>query len=226
MFFSKRRKKRLFAVIGLGGFGTYVAKRLSELGAEVIAIDEREERAKTLSEELEHVYILDATDERALKEVGVAEADVAIVSVGERVDASAIIVMNLQKLGVKEIIAKAVTEVHARLLSRLGVSSVIHPEREVALRLAKTLVKPSVLEELVLSDELTITELEPPKEFFDKSLKELDLRKRYGINVVAVKRTNRWEAPPDPDEPILEGDRLLVIGSRESVEKLESLLEE
>ena len=222
----RRKKKKIFAVIGLGGFGTFVAKRLAELGGEVIAIDEREERANQLSEDIDHVYVLDATDERKLREVGVGEADVAIVSVGERIDASAIIVMNLQNLGVKEIIAKAVTDIHARLLTRLGVSRVIHPEREVAIRLAKTLMKPSILEELVLSDELMITELEAPQEFLNKNLIELNLRKNYGVNVVAIKRGNRWEAPPNPEEPILEGDVLLLIGSKRSLGELESMIEE
>ncbi len=221
----RRKRRKLFAVIGLGGFGYFVAKRLKELGAEVIAIDQDEAKVKAFSDMFENLYLLDATDERALKEAGVGEVDTAIVSVGERVEASAIIVMNLQSLGVKEIIAKAVTEIHARLLHRLGVDRVIHPEREMATRLAKTLVNPSIMEELVLSEDLTISEFEAPKSFIGKSLRELDLRRTYGINVVAIRRGLNWESPPDPDSPLKEHDVMLVIGSKRSMERIESELE-
>ena len=224
MFFKRKepkRRRKLFAVIGLGGFGFFVAKRLKELGAEVIAIDQDESKARDYADIFENFYILDATDEKALKEAGVAEADTAIVSVGERVEASAIIVMNLQNLGVKEIIAKAVTDIHARLLHRLGVNKVIHPEREMALRLAKTLINPSIMEELVLSEDLAISEFEVPKSFLNKTLRELNLRRNYGINVVALRRGLNWESPPDPDSPLREHDVMLVIGSIRSLEKIE-----
>ncbi len=136
-------------------------------------------------------------------------------------EASAIIVMNLQNLGVKEIIAKAVTDIHARLLHRLGVNKVIHPEREMALRLAKTLINPSIMEELVLSEDLAISEFEVPKSFLNKTLRELNLRRNYGINVVALRRGLNWESPPDPDSPLREHDVMLVIGSIRSLEKIE-----
>ena len=126
--------KKVFGVIGLGRFGFNVAKTLAEGGAEVIACDVDEEKVKAIAELVSQAFILDATDEKALKESGIANADVVIVSIGENIEASILVVVQLMELGVKEIIAKAVNPLHGRILERLGISRVIHPERDMSIR--------------------------------------------------------------------------------------------
>ncbi len=136
--------KKVFGVIGLGRFGFNVAKTLAEGGAEVIACDIDEEKVRQISELVSSAFVLDATDEKALKESGIANADTVIVSIGENVEASLLVVVQLMELGVKEIIAKAVNPLHGRVLERLGVSRVIHPERDMAIRLAHSLEKGTI----------------------------------------------------------------------------------
>ena len=143
--------KKHVAVIGLGRFGFSVAKTLAKYGSEVIAIDREEERVKKVSEFVSYAVQLDAMDEKALRSVGVQNVDTAIVSIGENIEASILVVMLLKEIGIRNIIAKAVTTLHGKVLENLGVQRIIFPERDMAIRVAHSLIRPNVLEQLELS---------------------------------------------------------------------------
>lgn len=213
--------RKSVAVIGLGRFGSAVAEALSELGHDVIGVDSDEEKVRNLADTLGHVMQLDATDEKALTAAGVSDVEIGVVSIGENVESSVLIVMVLKELGVTHIIAKATTPLHGRILQRLGVSRVVFPEREMAVRLAHSLAVPNVLDYVELSRDFSIIELPTPKEFVGKTLREVGLRATYGVNLIALKR--RAEAAgdmmtdiaPSPDAPLHAGDTLVLLGQHE-----------
>ena len=151
--------RRQFAVIGLGRFGAAMATTLAELGQDVIGVDGDAERVRQLADTITQAVELDATDDRALRSVGVQDVDVAVVSIGENIESSLLVVMQLRELGVKSIVAKAVTPLHGRILEKLGVSRVIFPEREMAIRVAHGLVMPNVIDYIELSSDFSIVEL-------------------------------------------------------------------
>jgi len=220
--------KKQIAVIGLGRFGFSVAKTLTESGAEVIAIDREEEKVKAVADIVTYAVQLDAMDEKALRSVGVQNVDIAIVSIGEKIEASILVVMLLKEMGIKNIIAKAVTPLHGRVLENLGVQRVVYPERDMAIRVASSLTRPKVLEELELSREYSIIELPTPKEFAGKSVKEVQLRSKYGVNLIAIKRKvieagiskDIWNVNPSPTDIMGEGDILVLIGTNEDLGRL------
>lgn len=220
--------KRQFVVIGLGRFGFSVAKTLAELDSEVIAIDWEEEKVKSVSDFVTYAVQLDAMDEKALRSVGVQNVDTAIVSIGENIEASILVVMVLREMGIKNIVAKAVTPLHGKVLENLGVHRIVYPERDMAARVAHSLIRPNVLEELELSKEYSIIELPTPKDFIGKSLKESQLRSKYGVNLIAIKRKviekgitrEVWNVNPLPTDIMEESDILVLIGSNEALDRL------
>ncbi|RMH80444.1 MAG: TrkA family potassium uptake protein [Acidobacteria bacterium] len=214
------KKKRLFGVVGLGRFGFNVAKTLAEGGAEVIACDKDEEKVRGISDMVSQAFILDATDEKALKESGIANADTVIVSIGENVEANILVVVQLMELGVKEIIAKAVSPLHGRILERLGISRVIHPERDMAIRLAHSLLIGGFIEEIPMAENYSIFEMYTPESFWNKSLKELDLRRRHDMTVLAIKRGERIMVNPSGNDYILPKDILVVLANKEKLSNL------
>lgn len=223
--------KKQYAVIGLGRFGFNVAKTLVKYGAEVIAIDRTEERVKKAADVVPHVVQLDAMDEKALRDVGVQNVDTAIVSIGENIESSILVVMILKNMGIKNIIAKAVTTLHGKVLENLHVQRIVFPERDMAVRVAQSLARPSILDQLMLSEEYSIVELETPKNLLGKTLKEAQLRTKYGVNLIAIKRRvleksevkETWNVNPHPNDTMEEGDILVLIGTNENLEKLGAL---
>jgi trk system potassium uptake protein TrkA len=223
--------KKHIAVIGLGRFGFSVAKTLAKYGSEVIAIDREEERVKKVSEFVSYAVQLDAMDEKALRSVGVQNVDTAIVSIGENIEASILVVMLLKEIGIRNIIAKAVTTLHGKVLENLGVQRIIFPERDMAIRVAHSLIRPNVLEQLELSQEYSIVELPTPPRLIGKTLKESQLRSKYGVNLIAIKRKvttdkgiirEAWNVNPLPSDIMQEGDVLVLIGFNKDLEKLET----
>lgn len=221
--------RRSFAVIGLGRFGRATAATLVEMGQDVIGIDSNEERVRELSDTLLHAAQLDATDVRALRAAGIQNVDVAVISIGENVESSVLVVMLVKELGIKTIIAKATTPLHGRILEKLGVTRAIFPEREMAERLAHSLVVPNVLDFIELSREFSIVEIPAPEEFVGKTLKQLELRPRYGLTLIALKRpagsgeglvTN---ISPTADDVIRAGDILSLLGNNDRLAQLEKL---
>jgi trk system potassium uptake protein len=223
--------KKHFAVIGLGRFGFSVAKTLAKYGSEVIAIDREEERVKKVSEFVSYAVQLDAMDEKALRSVGVQNVDTAIVSIGENIEASIFVVMLLKELGIKNIIAKAVTTLHGKVLENLGVQRIIYPERDMAIRVAHSLIRPKVLEQLELSQEYSVVELPTPAHLIGKTLKESQLRTKYGVNLIAIKRQVKtekgivkeaWNVNPLPSDIMQKSDVLVLIGFNEDLDRLEA----
>lgn len=226
---------RQFAVIGLGRFGYSVAETLIKKGHEVLAIDSDEAKIEAVSDFATYAVQCDATDERALKAVSVQNVDVAVVSIGENIEASILIVMTLKELGVKEIMAKAVTRLHGKILSNMGVTEVIYPERDAAVRLAHRLIAPNVLEYLELAQGYSIEEIEVPGDFIGKPLKEASIRTTYGINVIAIKRyvtklvRGEWKSVeemnvnPDAEDLLQKGDIMIIVGKEEDLDRLSKL---
>jgi trk system potassium uptake protein TrkA len=221
--------KKHYVVIGLGRFGFSVAKTLAKYDAEVIAIDSQEERVKKAADFVTYAVQLDAIDEKALRSVGVQNVDTAIVSIGENIEASILVVMLLKELGIRNIIAKAVTTLHGKVLENLGVNRIIFPERDMAIRVAHSLIRPSVLEQLELSQEYSIVELPTPGNLIGKTLKDTQLRTRYGVNLIAIKRKittekgiikDSWNVNPLPTDTIEKEDILVLIGLNEDLDKM------
>jgi trk system potassium uptake protein TrkA len=222
--------RRSFAVIGLGRFGSAVATTLAELGQDVIGIDSDEERVRRLSDVISYAVELDATDEKALRAAGIQDVEVAIISIGENIESSVLIVMTAKELGIKTVIAKATTPLHGRILEKLGVTRIIFPEREMAIRIAHSLVVPNVLDYIELSRDFSIIELPAPPEFVGRSLKQLELRPRYGLTLIAIKRKSGTgdgeitNVAPAADDVILAGDVLALLGGNDRLAQLDRLL--
>ena len=227
--------QRQFAVIGLGRFGLSVAKTLTEKDCQVLCIDIDEEIVQDASEFVTQAVKADATDEEALKAVGLENIDVAVVSVGN-IEASILTTLALKEIGVKEIVAKAVTDSHGKVLTKVGATKVVFPERDMGTRIANILASPKIIEHLDLSGACSIVEMEAPKEFVGKSLKQIDVRAKYGLNVVAIRKKSKFpikegagvpsektNISPQADDIIAEGDVLLVIGDTEKIEKMKKI---
>lgn len=224
---------RQFAVIGLGRFGSSIAKTLSEKGYQVIAIDVNVNIVQDLSDVVTQAVCVDAIDEKALRALGIKNVDVAIVGIGTNLQASILTTLNLKEMGIKEIICKAVNEGHRKVLERIGATKVIQPERDMGIRLANSLISTRVVEHIELSEDSSIAELVPPKEIVGKSLREADVRAKYGVNVIAIKRKTKntdkegrikeeekINCHPQATDTIKNGDVLVVIGANPDIEKL------
>jgi len=222
--------KRTFAVIGLGRFGAAMATTLSQLGHEVIGIDGSDDRVNALADQVSHTVKLDATDERSLRAAGIKDVDVAVVSIGENIEASLLVVTLVKELGIQNIVAKAVTPLHGRILEKLGVTRVVFPERETAIRLAHSLVMPNVLDYIELSSEYSIVDVPAPADFAGKTLKDIGLRSRFGLTTIAIKRYSKTtDGPatniaPGPDDVVQAGDVLSLLGSNERLGQLDRML--
>ncbi len=211
---------KLYGIVGLGRFGRSVAKRLIELNKDVICIDKNENIIKEMAEEIENIYQADCLDEKALKEVGILESDTVVVSIGENVEASVMAVAILHSLGVENIYAKAITPLHGRILAKVGAKKVIFPEKEMGINLGNVLAGIDIIQTLAAGKSYVFAKIKAPKIFFDKSIKELDVRNRYGLNIIGVERKDSLNINPHPDEIIEENDILMVVGKREDVEKV------
>jgi trk system potassium uptake protein TrkA len=223
-------KRRQFVVIGLGRFGAAVATTLSTLGHEVVGIDAREDSVAALADAIEQAIQLDATDTKALRAAGIQSFEVAVVSIGENIESSLLVVMQLKELGIPTIVAKAVTPIHGRILEKLGVSRVIFPEREMAVRLAHSLASPNVLDYIEFSAGYSIAEVPAPETFVGQTLRQLELRPRFGMTLIALKRRHgakgeeKTTIAPGAEEVIRTGDVLALLGSNEQLEALDDLL--
>lgn len=211
-----------FAVIGLGSFGSNVARTLYERGHEVVAIDmdkDRIEEAKSFSS---HAVLTDASAKENLEALGVTDMDVVVVSLGEAIEASVLTVLHLHELGLKRIVAKASTEDHGKILDAVGATEVINPEKDMAIRTALKLTSPHILECLPLISGVSIEEIAPPERFIGKSLRELDLRNKYGIQVIAVRELvpERTLYVPPASFVIKDSDILIVMGDEKMLEKV------
>lgn len=201
-----------YAVIGLGRFGTSIATKLSEAGQEVLGIDINEERVEDANSVVTHAMIADTTEIEALKSIGIRNFDTVIVAIGNDIQASILSVLLLKELGVKKVIAKALNKLHGQVLYKVGADWVVHPERDMGERVAHQLLSPNVLNFIELSDKYSVEEIKIPDCMSNKSLRELDLRAKYNLSVIAIRHNNTIKISPSPDESIEREDVLVVIG--------------
>ncbi len=213
------------AIIGLGNFGGSLVRRLYELGHEITALDLDEAAVNKVKDMCRQAVVGDATDRSVLEELGVGLMEAAVVSMGEHLGASILATLHLKELGVKRIVSKAVSPEHEKILKRLGASQVVFPEREAAHRLAVSLTAPNLLEYLPLGKEFSVAELAPPAAMVGKSLAELDLRRRFGVSVIAVRELvpERTRLVIEPDYVVKDSDILVVVGRQKDLERLREL---
>jgi trk system potassium uptake protein TrkA len=214
-----------FAVIGMGSFGANVARTLFERGNEVLAIDRDKDMTAAAKNFTTNAVMTEAAVKENLEALGVDDMDVVVVSLGHQLEASVMTVLYLHELGVKRIVAKALSEDHAKVLEAVGATEVIYPEKDMAIRTALRLSSPDVIEYLPLVSGITIQEIAPPVRFIGKTLKELDLTNKYGLQVIAIKEviSDRITFIPKADFIIKDSDILVIIGEEKKLSKLNPL---
>ena len=214
--------KRRVVVIGLGIFGSQLARQIYESGLEVIAVDKNKDVVQKIKDYSTKAVVADATDKELLESIGIAEDDTVVVSFGEDLSASTLLTLHLRELKVKTIIVKVPNEDHKRILLKVGASEAIIPEREIANKVARSIISPNVLEYLPISEDYTIVELAPPSSFIGKSLAELDLRKRYQLQVIAIRDVllEKLQLVPRASSIIKDSDVLVIIGKEEDIRKI------
>ncbi len=206
-----------FIVIGLGNFGAAVAETLYGLGHEVVALDTDTERVEAVADIVAHAVVGDGCDPRTLRRLGVEDIDVAVVSTGSDITASAMAALVLREVGVAEVYVKVISEVHARLIEKIGVTETVFPERESGIRLGRRICTGSLLNFVPLAPGFSLQEMAVPSEWVGRSLRTLELPRKWGITVVGVRDVLHGEvhALPDPDAPLVESDTLLIAGPDE-----------
>jgi len=214
-----------FAVIGLSSFGYYLCRYLSEYHTEVLAIDTDEHKVDQVKDFVKKAVVVDAEDRDALKNLGVDDMDAAIVTLGEDIDSSILVTLYLKEMGVKEIITKAVSEDHAKILNLIGATEVIFPEKDMAKRAAHTLRRSSLVDYVYLSEGFSMIEFAPPSAWNGKTLVELKIRNTYNVQVIMIKdvMSDNVVAVPGADYVVKESDILVLVGTEEDLEKLEKL---
>jgi len=210
-----------FVVIGCGRFGTSVAKTLYKMGNDVLAIDGSEEIVQSISEEVTHAVQADATDEHALRSLGIRNFDVAVITIGSDIQSSIMATLIAKELGVKYVVSKAQNELHAKVLYKIGADRVVFPERDMGIRVAHNLVASNILDYIELAPDYSIMEISSLVEWEGQTLIELDIRSKYGINVMAIKHGNQINVSPKANDRIEKGDILVVIGHNDDLKKLE-----
>jgi trk system potassium uptake protein TrkA len=214
-----KREKR-FCVIGLGNFGFHVARTLYDAGHEVVAIDMDQEKVQRVQDHASYAIIGDAASKDFLTGQGVGEMDAVVVSTGERSHLATLITLFLKELKVPNILVKAISEDHGRILEKVGATEVIFPEKDMAIKIARGLSSPNVLEFIPLAEEYSITEVAPPAHYVGKTLIDLDLRRKFNVTVIAIKDvlTDAFTIVPPPTYVIKDSDLLVFIGTSDDVE--------
>lgn len=214
---------RSYIVAGLGRFGSEVARQLCAYGCEVLAVDTQADLVQQVADQVTHAVVADVTDKAVLKALDAASFDCAIVAIGGNLADSALATMNFQEMGIQKIICKAHDETHRKLLLKLGAHQVVIPEKEHAARLAKSLSSTNVLDYIELSAEFGIIELPAPGGWTGKSLKELNVRAKLGVNIIAVRRGKQVQVSPAADFAVEQGDIMVILGDNEALERVQKL---
>lgn len=213
-----------FVIIGLGRFGSSIAKTLYSLGNDVLAIDKDEDVVQEIADSVTHAVQLDATDENALRSLGIRNFDVAVVTIGDNIQSSIMATLLVKELGVKYIIAKGHSDLHEKVLYKIGADRVVLPEKDMGIRVAHNLVSANILDYIELSEDYSIMEIQALREWSGSTLNKLKLRSKYGINVMAIKRENKVNLSPSADDIIEENDIIVAIGSAEDLSRLEGMI--
>lgn len=212
-----------YAVIGLGRFGSALARQLCKLGAEVLALDVKGDYVQQIANDVTHAVVGDAQDKEVLRALGVRNLDCAVIAIGDNLAASVLITMNLKELGVPYIVCKAHDETHRKVLEKLGVDRVVIPEHEYAQRLARTLNSHNVLDYIELSQDFGILDVPAPMSWIGKSLRELNVRAKLGVTIIAVENNGKTDVSPTADYAVREGDTLVMLGDNVALEKVQKL---
>lgn len=216
--------KREYAVIGLGRFGGSICRELSMEGMEVLAIDLDEDKVNEFKNIASHAVIANAADENTLKELGVTNIDHVIVAIGDNIQASILTTVILTELGIKKITVKAQNDYHEKILKKLGANHVVHPERDMGKRIAHSIISNNILDYLELSEDHSMVEVKAGKRMVGKTLVELDIRAKYGCNIVAIKEGKDINVSPSTENVLSEDDILIVIGSDADISRFEKHL--
>ncbi|PZE21211.1 TrkA family potassium uptake protein [Paenibacillus xerothermodurans] len=218
--------KKQFAVIGMGRFGTSVAKTLSGLGFEVLAIDSSEQRTQEVASIVTHVVQADSTDEDALRALGLRNFDVVVVAIGEDIQASILTTIILKEIGAPKVVVKAQDELHGKVVRKVGADKVIYPERDMGQRVAHHLISSNIIDYIELSDDHSIVEIKATRSMVGKSLRQLDIRAKYGCNVMGIKSGAHIDIAPHAEDLIQANDVLIVVGKNDDLTNFEKTFAE
>lgn len=220
---KKRKDSKLYGILGLGRFGSALARALADSGEEVLVVDREQAKITAAGEYTENAYVTGELSRENLEAIGVQNCDVVVVAIGERLDTSLLTTMNVLKLGVKRVIAKAQSEEHGALLELMG-AEVVYPEHDMAVRLAGKLMAPHILEYISLSNEIDIMEIEITEKAANRSVIELNVRGNFGLNIIALKHDGVITTEIYPTTALALGDTITVIGTRQAVGRFEDYL--
>lgn len=212
--------KKQFAVFGLGSFGVSVAVTLQRLGCEVIAVDHDRERVDEIADQVSYAMRADIGDPEVIRSLGGRNLDGMVVAAAESMEASIMATLMAKEVGIPYVICKARDELHGEVLKKIGADAIIFPEEEMGKKVAKNLMSANLTDWIALSPDYSVAETVVPKAWIGKTLKELDVRKNYDVNVAGIKEGDRVEITPDPDIPLSEKMILMLIGSNEALEKI------
>jgi len=212
-----------YVVVGLGRFGGEVARQLCAQGCEVLAMDVNNELVQQLSSEVTHAVVADAQDKEVLKALGIRDFDCAVIAIGDNLAASVLATMNMKELGVPYVVCKAYDEVHRRVLEKLGADRVLIPEKEIGARLARSLASANVLDYIELSEDYGIAEVPLPKSWKGKTLRELNVRAKLGVNIIAIRRDGSIAVSPPAEYEMKEADVVVVLGDSRALEAVQKL---
>lgn len=215
-------KKKSIAIIGLGQFGSTLAKEVADIGHEVLGVDIDSDVVQKASFYLTHAVVADTTDEAALQALSLNQFDAVVVSIGDNVQANLMTSMLLKENGIKQVVAKAQDAMQGKMLRKIGVDTVIYPEMDMAKRLSQLLSRDHVVDYLQLSSTIGLVELETPSFLVGKTLIESGLREKYNLSVVAIRNDQDIKVPPDPKTPLTKQDKLIIIGHDEDLGKLDN----
>lgn len=221
---NKKNNKELFGIIGLGRFGFALAQTLSEAGKEVLAVDSSEDKIKAAAAFVEHAYTVHNITKDTLEEIGMQNCDVVIVCIGEQIDMSILTALNVISMGVKRVIAKAISAEQGCVLQKIG-AEVVYPERDMAIRLANRLVSSKVMEYISLNEDIDITEIHLTKRISGVSVYDMDLRKKFGLNIIALKRDSEIIIEISSEYCFHEDDVITVIGKKQNIQRFAKYLE-
>lgn len=219
MFKKKKSDQNTYGIVGLGRFGYALATELASAGAELIVLDRDEEKIRELREYTENAFVVRGLDKKTLSETGIQNCDVAVVCIGEHLDTSILTTLNLVSLGIPQVIAKSTSQEHGEILEKLG-AQVVYPERDMAVRLANRLEASRMLDYIQLSEKLNISKLLVPEEMIGKSVLDVNLRKEFGVNIIAVENDGNLMEIIAPDYIFRKGDILFVSGSKAGLNDL------
>ena len=216
-FFNSKSKDKQYLVIGCGRFGSSVAKKMCQLGNEVMVIDKDEDSINNIAELVTHTAIVDVTEERDLKSIGLGNFDVVIVAISSDIRASIMATVMAKEMGVPKVVCKAKDELQAKVLYKIGADKVVFPERDMGIRLAYNLASENILDQINLDPEYSIMEIVTPTNWVGKTIIELNLRAKYDITVLAVKTTSGLKVMPSPNYKMQEKNILIIIGNTDKI---------